>query len=68
MPTYKQVFNGHTMVMRKVQKVQNGHKEQKGGTTEVIPILMSIPVVKTAAKPDQKALRAKLSAELFKTL
>lgn len=68
MSTYKQVFNGHSMVMRKVQKVQKGQKVQKTDVTEIAPILIPIPVVKADVKLDQKALRARLSAELFKTL
>ena len=66
---YKMVFNGRTMVRRKVETkrgkpaiVTPGKDEKEAGNAE------SVKGSGLAEQPDKKALQAKLRAELFKSL
>lgn len=66
---FRQVYNGHSLVLRKVQKVNqtgNGVKVEK--STALPTQSVAVPSVKPVIHMDQKALRSKLSQELFKTL
>ena len=66
---YKMVFNGRTMVRRKVETkrgkpaiVTPGRDEKEAGNAEMKGSGLAGPV------QDKKALQAKLRAELFKSL
>ncbi len=66
---YKMVFNGRTMVRRKVETkrgkpaiVTPGKDEKEAGNTE------SVKGSGLSEPQDKKALQAKLRAELFKSL
>ena len=63
--TYQCIFNGNTMVIRKINKKKVKELATKA-SSNVSPVV--IQAVSKAAPLDAKAMRARLTAELFKSL